>query len=339
MESFGMARNHEKQNAAMRVYLQSLPEQVKRGYALGAAAKLPARYLSSKQILFCGVGGSAIGMDILAQAMKGSCAIPFSVHRGDKLPRWVGPETLVILTSCSGDTRETLEALREAESRGARLLAVTSGGILAREASWKKFPCVLIPSGMPPRTAVGYLTFALGGVLVKGGWVDFSAREAAAVSAAIPKMVSKAASIARQLRGRMIFLYGESASFEVVMKRWRAQFAENSKALCSYHSTPEMFHNEMEGWSFPEFLPEKSAVVFFRDRKESRELKAKTDLAVKFIKASGALVLSVTSPEVPSFRKIFSLIAFGDWVSFELARLYNVDPIEIPVIRKIKETR
>lgn len=334
-----MARDLEKQNAAMKSYLQSLPEQVQRGYALGEALKLPARYLSAKQILFCGVGGSAIGMDILAQAMRESCRIPFSVHRGDKLPRWVGPETLVVLTSCSGDTRETLEALREAEKRSARILAVTSGGVLAREASRKKFPCVLIPSGMPPRTAVGYLTFALGGVLVKGGWVDFSAREAAAVSAVIPRLISKAASLARQLRGRMIFLYGEGASFEVVMKRWRAQFAENSKTLCSYHSMPEMFHNEMEGWSFPEFLPEKSAVIFFRDRKEPRELRAKTDLAVKFVKASGALVFSVISPEASSFRKVFPLIAFGDWVSFELARLNKVDPIEIPVIRKIKETR
>jgi len=333
-----MAKELEKQNAAMRSYLQSLPEQVKQGYALGAALKLPARYLSAKQILFCGVGGSAIGMDILAQAMNESCRIPFSVHRGDNLPRWVGSETLVVLTSCSGDTRETLEALREAESRSARVLAVTSGGVLAREASRKKFPCVLIPSGMPPRTAVGYLTFALGGVLVKGGWVDFSAREAAAVSAAIPKMVSKAASMARLLRGRMIFLYGDGGSFEVVMKRWRAQFAENAKTLCSYHSTPEMFHNEMEGWSFPKFLPEKSAVIFFRDRKEPRGLRVKTDLAVKFVKASGALVLSVTSSETSSFRKVFPLIAFGDWVSFELARLNKVDPIEIPVIRKIKET-
>ncbi len=334
-----MARELEKQNAAMRSYLQSLPEQVTRGYALGEALKLPARHLSVKQILFCGVGGSAIGMDILAQAMRESCPIPFSVHRGDNLPRWVGSQTLVVLTSCSGDTRETLEALREAENRSARVLAVTSGGVLAREASRKKIPCVLIPSGMPPRTAVGYLTFALGGVLVKGGWVDFSAREAAAVSAVIPKMVSKAASMARRLKGRMIFLYGEGASFEVVMKRWRAQFAENSKTLCSYHSTPEMFHNEMEGWSFPEFLPEKSAVIFFRGGKEPRELRAKTDLAVKRIKASGARVFSVASPEASSFRRVFPLIAFGDWVSFELARLNKVDPIEIPVIRKIKETR
>lgn len=333
-----MVRALEKQNAAMRSYLQSLPEQVTRGYALGSALKLPARYLSAKQILFCGVGGSAIGMDILAQAMRDSCGIPFSVHRGDKLPRWVGSETLVVLTSCSGDTRETLEALSEAENRSARILAVTSGGVLAREASRKKFPCVLIPSGMPPRTAVGFLTFALGGVLAKGGWVDLSAREAAEVSTVIPKMVSKAASMARRLKGRMIFIYGEGASFEAVMKRWRAQFAENAKTLCSYHSTPEMFHNEMEGWSFPKFLPEKSAAIFFRDRKEPRDLRVKTDLAVKCLKASGALVLCVTSPEASSFRKIFPLIAFGDWVSFELARLNKVDPIEIPVIRRIKET-
>lgn len=334
-----MAERFLKQNEKMRAYLETLPEQVPQGYSLGAALKLPKSYLAASQILFCGVGGSAIGMDILAQAMKDVCPVPFLVHRGEKLPRWTSPETLIVLTSYSGDTAETLGAFREALRIKARIVVVTSGGRLAALARKKKLPCVQIPAGMPPRTAVGYLTFALAAVLAQGGWIRFSAKDARRVQKSAERSISKAASLARMIAGKFVFLYGDSSVFEVTMKRWRAQLAENAKALCSSNVMPEMFHNEIEGWKHPSFLPSRSVVLCFRDAVEPEGERRKTDLALKLIKASGAKVLTVRAPHSgPPLEKAFSLIALGDWVSFELARIYGVDPVDIPVIRKIKET-
>ncbi len=328
-----------KRPEPMKAYLEALPGQVAHGYALGKKTPLPSEFSKVRQIVFCGIGGSAIGMDILAQAMHGICPIPFSVHRGPGLPGWVSREALVVLTSYSGDTQETLDVLKEAVSRKAHLLAVTSGGRLAREARKRKFPWVEVPSGMPPRCAVGLLTFSLAAVLSRGGWLKFTASDIADVQKALASGLSKARSLAGKLKGRMIFLYGDSASFDVVMKRWRAQFAENAKTLASHQGMPEMFHNEIEGWSFPSFLPGKSAVIVFQDPQESPAAQKKAALALRMINGQGAKVIRLKPQGKTPFEKMFSLIALGDWTSYELARLNQVDPVAIPKIRRIKETR
>ncbi len=329
----------KKKSEEMRRYLEALPGQVAEGYALGRATRLPADFSKVRKIIFCGVGGSAIGMDILAQAMHGVCPIPFMVHRGPGLPEWVGNDTLVVLTSYSGDTQETLDVLKEALSRKAYLLAVTSGGCLAREAAGRKFPWIEVPSGFPPRCAVGILTFSLASALSRAGWLKFGQSDVAVIQKAIRSNISEARAIAKKLKGRMIFLYGDSASFDVVMKRWRAQFAENAKTLASHHGIPEMFHNEIEGWSFPAFLTHKAAVVLFQDSKEPASAKKKAVLARRIMAARGACVISVKQKGRSPFEKMFSLIALGDWVSYELARLNRVDPVAIPAIRRIKDTR
>lgn len=332
-----MPERFPAENRKMADYLRTLPGQVLQGYAIGAAVKLPPHYLEASQILFCGVGGSAIGMDILAQAMKNFCRVPFQVHRGEGLPRWAGPRTLVVLTSYSGDTAETLHALEEALGRKSRILCVTSGGRLQKLAEQKKLPCVRIPEGMPPRTAVGYLTFALAAVMAKGRWIQFSARDAERTQSSAAPIIARAEALARQLKNKMVFLYGDGSLFEVTLKRWRAQLAENAKTLCSANVMPEMFHNEIEGWKNPGFLPARSAVVCFRDSAESPAYRKKTDLALRLIKNSGAQVITLRAPrEGLPLEKAFSLIALGDWVSFELAKLYGEDPVDIPVIRKIK---
>jgi len=321
-------------------YLAHLDRQVKHGYEIGLRFSLPASHRKAKQILFCGVGGSAVGGDILRGLAMVTGRTPFIVNRDVSIPRWVGPETLVLFSSYSGNTWETLESLKQAVRRKARILILTSGGRLRQIAISRKLPHILIPPGQPPRTAIGYLTFPLIAVLQKGGWIQVKPHEVTEVIRLIRHFPrSRAKRLARRLKGKGIVLYGTAGLMESVAMRWRTQLAENAKTLSSHYLLPEMFHNEIEGWQRPKDVGKHSAVIFLTGRGEPAFLKDKRNQAIRWLRRCGARVLEISSSGRGDLAHLFSLIYLGDWTSYELARLNGVNPDEIPVIDAIKRKK
>jgi glucose/mannose-6-phosphate isomerase len=300
-------------------------------------------------VLVTGMGGSAIGGDLLRDYLVDAVDLPIMVNRGYDLPRFVGPSTLVFASSYSGDTEETLAACREALQRKSRIIAICSGGELARLASQEGFPLIQIPGGYPPRAALGYSFVALLMSLSKMGLVgdqeedlretqELIRRRAVEYGLAIPLAENLAKEVALKLHGKLPIIYAWAGRLEAVAIRWRGQLAENSKQLSSHHLLPEMNHNEIVGWGAPRALGnENVVVVLLRDREEPRSIGKRTEITKELIAPSVAEIVEIWTTGTSLLARLFSLLYLGDFVSFYLAALNGVDPTPVGRIEELKK--
>ncbi len=324
----------------MKDFLLNLDVQILEGLQLGRRFKAPAWGNAVSKVIFSGMGGSAIGGDILRILVTSHKSISFKVHRTGRLPDWADKDTLVIFSSYSGNTPEILQNVDAAIRAGSKVLVLSSGGKLTETAKKKKLPYLQVPGGLPPRCAVGYMTFSLVPLFQKWGWLKFSNTEEREVLRAVRGVSrAQARSLAAKFKGRSVHFYGFSAFAEPVLTRWRAQLAENSKQLASSHLIPEMMHNEIEGWVFPKEIIRRSTAVFFMDRQDPAWLKKKMAVAKNLIARNGAQVLNIASAGSSLVARLFSLLVLGDWVSYELALLNKIDPIRIPLIEALKKVK
>lgn len=317
-----------------------LDRQILESLSLARRFSLPDAYRKSSKVFICGMGGSAIGANIVRAVAHRRMHLPFAVYRTSEVPSWLDPQTLAIFSSYSGNTVEVLHAFRRALKSKARMVILTSGGGLARLAGQKKIPCLLIPPGLPPRCAVGYLTFSLLSLFSKLRWLTLAKEETKEVLSVIQSVSGRGVKkIARGMKERSIHLYGVAGMTEAVALRWRSQLAENAKTLASHHLLPEAFHNEIEGWKFPRFAIRKSLAIFFEDKDDPKDIVAKRDFFKALIRRRGGRVLTLPTRGKSHLARIFYLIALGDKVSVELAQLYGEDPIAIPMIERIKKIK
>lgn len=321
----------------MKNYLLTLDDQIAEAAAIGKRFQVPASFKKIKKIVFCGVGGSGISGDILKVLVSGASGVYFKVERFHELPKWADKNTLAIFSSYSGNTAETLNAFGQAVARKVPTLAVTSGGILKQKADKKKVPYILLPPGFPPRCAVGYLTFSLIPVLRKLGCVSVSDRDIAETQQVVGRISeTRARKIAKALKERFVRFHGLAFFSDPIVARWRAQFAENAKVLSSHLLIPEMFHNEIEGLEGPAPIRKHTAAVFFKDRRDPNFFERKIKKVQSMMKKAGTPVFEINSEGKSLAARLFSLIALGDWVSYELALLRRVDPLEIKNIQALK---
>jgi glucose/mannose-6-phosphate isomerase len=241
----------------------SLPRQVREGWRAGRSADLGLLRARPAQIIFVGLGGSAIGGDLLASAIGPALPVPLVVVRDADLPSYTGPQSLVIVSSYSGETDEVLQAAESAVARGARVLAVTSGGRLSALAESRGEAVVRVPGGLPPRGALGHL---LGPVLAAlERWevcppCAADVEEAAEVTDAlcrqmgpdVPEERNAAKRLAARFAGRIPIVYAASPAAEPAARRWKSQFNENSKTMAAWNVFPEAAHNEVVGWGGPD---------------------------------------------------------------------------------------
>ncbi len=325
----------------MRDYLLNLDHQIIEGLEIGRRLSLSPAYRKVKQVLFYGMGGSAISGDILRILVTERSRDFFAVEHGGKWPNWADRETLAVFSSYSGNTVEVLQHFKHAIACGSPILIVTSGGKLADIASKNRIPCVKIPRGLPPRCAIGYLTFSVLPVLEKVGRFHVSNEEINETLGTIRKVPSEGTpkKIARKLFGKSIHLYAVGGLLEPVLIRWRAQLAENAKTLASHHVIPEIFHNEVEGWRFPKKLIQRSLALFLLDRGDPPVLHKKRKFIERAIQDQKASILEIKSRGSSPLARIFSLISLGDWVSYELALMNRVDPMKIPIIEALKKVK
>jgi glucose/mannose-6-phosphate isomerase len=319
----------------MKDYLLGLEKQIKEALIIGKKLTMPRPNVA--KVLFFGMGGSGISAEILRIFLLEKLNIPFDICRSPKIPAWVDEQTLMILTSYSGNTGESLSAAEQAIKAKAKMLVVTSGGKLAELAKAKGWPSLLIPGGLPPRCAIGYLTFSLIPVLQNWKWIgvsDEAVQETLSMIRNVP--LKKAKAIALQIQNAQIFLYGCAGFSEPILIRWRAQLAENAKALASSHVLPEMFHNEIEAWGASRGA--KSQVIFLFDQNIPSWLAPKMKAAKHLFQEAGAGVTELQAEGKSLLARIFYLLYVGDWVSYELALLKGIDPVSIPTIELIKKS-
>lgn len=327
----------------MRSALVGFPDQVAEAWE--RSAELPPM-ASIDGIVVCGMGGSAIGGDFLATLLeRWGCELSVTTVRHYELPPWANERTLVVATSYSGNTEETLGCARRALERDCPLLAVTSNGELAELARERRRSSIVVPSGRQPRAALGDLLMPVLRSLAPQLSVDLHAEadEAQRVVARLvercdtaPHEENPAKAIARWLHGHVPVVYGSAANTDVAARRWKTQINENAKSPAYFDTCPEMNHNEVMGWEH-ETLLAGFRYVLLRDREEHPQIARRFEVSRELLEARGGAVREAWSEGEGELARLMSLVVLGDWVSFYLAMLYDVDPSPVGLIEQLKE--
>lgn len=290
-----------------------------------------------KNILISGLGGSGIGGTIAAEMAMPETHVPIQVSKSYFIPGYVNENTLVIISSYSGNTEETLNALQLAHEKKAQVWCITSGGKIAEFAQKNQLGLVLIPGGMPPRACLGYSLAQQLNILHKLGCIKES--PLSVINDTANAIIANRAAIQQEARHIAAFLYGKipvlyTTTFnEGVAIRWRQQINENSKMLCWHHVVPEMNHNELVGWKGGK---ENMAVVFLRSEDDYYRNSARIDINKEIIKKYTSNVLDVQAKGKTRIERSLYLVHLGDWVSWYLSELNEVDAVEVKVIDYLK---
>lgn len=297
----------------------------------------PNRSHTIHEVVIAGLGGSAFGGEITRKVAESSSGVPVQIFRSYAIPAHIGPNTLVIISSYSGNTEETLEALQHCLTRNAEIVCITSGGKIAEIAREKGLDLILIPGGYPPRAAAG-LSFVqqLAVLHARNIIPDFRADLTEATNL-IRNFEDKSAAevLAKKLHTRIPVLYSSDV-FEPAAIRWRQQINENSKQLCWHHVIPEMNHNELVGWVHPQNLMDNLHVILLRSRLDYERTSMRFDINKQIIEKSCKNVSEVYAKGNTLLAQLVYFLHFGDWVSWYLAVENNVDPTPVAVIDFLK---
>jgi glucose/mannose-6-phosphate isomerase len=322
-----------------------LARQVGEGFAIGRSLDPLPSGDDLTAVVFCGMGGSAIAGDVLRSLAAPRLSVPVVVVRTPELPAFVGPRSLVIASSYSGNTAETLALFDEALERGGRVIALTSGGEIARRAGAAGTAAALVPGGLMPRAAFGFLSIATLGALVAVGLlpdlasdVDATVTELEDVVARlgpdVPTDANAAKSLARRVVGRVPIVWGAEGIAAVAAARWKAQFNENAKVPSFASALPELDHNEVVGWSPSQ--GDRFAVIALRHPEEHPEVAQRFGLSLEIAASSGAVVEEVHASGPSTLARLMTLVQTGDLVSTYLGLTRGVDPSPIEAIARLK---
>lgn len=329
----------------MRRLLLEFPQQIEEAVAIGKSAKIPLRGAAIKNVVVTGLGGSAIGGDILRSYAAGELGLPFIVNRYYELPAFVGKESLVIVSSYSGGTEETISAHHDAKKKKAAVIGISTGGETQELCRKFKQPFVKIPKGYPPRAALGFSFFVPLLLLTRLKLLPSKEKEIRetvklltkkAKVYAMLKDTNPAYALAKQLYNKLPVVYSSSEAFDAVNVRWRGQLAENAKVLAFGHVLPEMNHNELVGWKVLQRHMHDMAVVFLRDKGEHARVRARMEITRSIVSEFAGRVLSAESDGSSKLARIFSLVQLGDWTSYYLALLNGIDPTPVRIIDYLK---
>jgi len=322
----------------MNELVQNFPNQLKEALEIGEKFQITDKPgFNPRNVLITGLGGSGIGGTIAGEIVAAECPVPVTVNKDYFLPAFVGQDTLVIVSSYSGNTEETLYAMEEAIKRKAVIVCITSGGRIAEIAKEHNFNLILIPPGMPPRACLGYSLTQLFFVLKKFGLIKFDFKSQ--VSAAIELLKKEEASIKEEAKVVTDFLYKKMPviyavdGYNGVATRIRQQLNENSKTLCWHHVIPEMNHNELVGWAGGN---EKIAVLILRNKSDFSRSQARIEINKKVFKKYTPHVYELWSKGNSQLEQSIYLVHLTDWVSCYLAEKNSVDASEINVINDLK---
>ena len=315
------------------------------GYSNGAEAKGLPDLADVRGVVFCGMGGSAVAGDVLRSVFRDRLGVPVEVNRSSELPEHAGPHSLVVASSYSGNTSETLAAFRESTKRGCRAIVVSSGGTIVDEAGEAGVPVVRVPGGFQPRAALGWLAFTTLGVLEAAGLlpplaedVEEAAGEVDARAAACVPEVLGADNPAKQqaeaIGDRVPVIWGAEGIGSVAAARWKTQMNENGKVPAWSSSMSELDHNEVVGWTEP--FGRAHAVIALRHEGEDPEIAARFPLSLQIAADAGAGTHEVWATGRSTLARLLSLIALGDFTSAYLAIRKGVDPTPVDVITRLK---
>jgi glucose/mannose-6-phosphate isomerase len=320
----------------MDALIAEFPDHLNQALKLGATLQNITQDDNIRNVLIVGLGGSGIGGRIASQIISADCPVPVSVCSDYTIPAFADENTLLIACSYSGNTEETLFSVNQAVKAGCRVACITSGGKLMEMAQSSKWPLFQVPAGCPPRAALGFSLVAQLLIFQQFGLTTLNVQDEVRSAVALLKrdneeIVETARVLAGHLSEGVPVIYSE-ARFEGVATRFRQQVNENAKMLCWHHALPEMNHNELVGWGGGD---DRFRVVAFRSDFDHPRTQTRMELCRGIIEKKAAYrEIFANGPTV--FQQSLWLIALGDWTSWFLSQIREVDAMEVNVIDFLK---
>lgn len=342
-----VATYRELDRSGMLQHLYALPEQCQLAWEKALAFKLPETYKRVDKAIVLGMGGSAIGGDLLRSLVLLENTLPVWVHRGYDPPPFQDNNTLLIVSSYSGNTEETLSSFAESLATEARKLAITGGGKLRAMAEKEGIPVFPIDYQAPPRAAFAHSFIPLLGIFHNLGLLqDKSAALSEAVQVmtrllpelveSVPLVSNPAKQLATRLSGKLAVIYGAQL-FSEVARRWKGQFNENGKTWAFHEVFPELNHNAIVGYEFPSNIKDRILVILLHSPSLHRRILDRYRLTSEILTLAGISHEWVEAKGNTPLAQMMSLVLFGDYVSFYLALLNGVDPTPVRPIDYLKK--
>jgi glucose/mannose-6-phosphate isomerase len=300
-------------------------------------------------IIFNGMGGSAISGDIIETLLRNKLNIPIFVNRSYNLPKWANKNTLVITQSYSGNTQETLSAFKQAYQKKCKIISISSGGKLQDYCKNRGIKHVKIPEGYIPRSAIAYFIFISLKIFEKIGIanniIKIDAEEILEVindiikenNKNVPTDINPSKKIAKKILGTIPQIYGWDI-YSPIAKRWSTQFNENSKLISKFDIVSESNHNDIVGWSQNPEISKKFSCILFRDKNlESIYMSTRLDFMKSFYSDFAANLIEINAKGKNSISKMIYTIYLGDFISCYLAILRKIDPTPVTIIDELKK--
>ncbi|NNF01621.1 MAG: bifunctional phosphoglucose/phosphomannose isomerase [Bacteroidia bacterium] len=321
----------------MKDLIADFTKHLRNAMEIGESATIKKDSDKIRNVLVTGLGGSGIGGTIIGTLIEKELNVPLLVNKDYFLPNWVNEHTLLVVCSYSGNTEETLNALKIAEEKGAKIVAITSGGKLLDRALDRSYDHIKIPGGLPPRAAFGLsfpqLFYMLNGVgLISDSFKSKLQSSIDLLDKEEENIKASAKALAGKLHNKIPIIYS-SPMYEGTAVRFRQQINENSKMLCWHHVVPEMNHNELVGWTTKN---DDLAVVMFRSNDDFFRTEKRIEITKEIASKYTANINEVRAMGSDLIEQSFYLIHFGDWVSWYLSEIKAIDATEVNVIDYLK---
>jgi glucose/mannose-6-phosphate isomerase len=331
----------------MRQHLQGLPEQCRDAWNKAIKFELPKDYANIDKVVVGGMGGSAIGGDLVGSLFRSRKKPIIFVNREYDLPAFVDDRTLVIASSYSGNTEETLSAFSQSLEKKCKKLAITTGGELKPMAEKAGVPVFIIDYVGQPRAALGYGFMSLIAFLQTLGLVEDQTsavetmiqdleKQLGELRETVPAGSNAAKQLAEKLYGKIAVIYGAGILSQVA-HRWKTQMNENGKACAFYEIFSELNHNAVVGYQFPQELASKIYVVMLRCPSLHHRILLRYQITGDMLAQSGIGYQTADSRGKSELSQMMGMIYLGDWVSYYLAMLNETDPTPVKIIEYLKK--
>ncbi len=331
----------------MLTRLQEMPSLCQLAWRMATDFDLPPEYTNVDKVVILGMGGSAIGGDLVGSLVATEARIPLMTCRGYQLPAFVDDKTLLIASSYSGNTEETLTAFEQAIKTGAKKLAITTGGKLSTMAERRNIPVFSFDYKAQPRAALPFSLIPILCFLQKLDLISDKSREivetvptlenlSRRISESVPIDRNPAKQLSIRLYQHLPVVYGAGIASEVA-RRWKTQLNENSKAWSFYEVFPELNHNAIVGYQFPAELASKILVVLLHSPLLPERVQLRYQVTCQLLEQARVDYQIIDGDGEYPLGQVMSLILFGDYVSYYLAVLYHVDPSPVKAIDFLKD--
>lgn len=328
--------------------IDALPEQIAEAHAAGVACAraLPQRYHGADRVLIAGMGGSGIGGALLrGWALDSGASTPIEIVRGYRMPSYTGPRTLVIASSNSGNTEETVAAFGEALAARASCIAVATGGALLEAARAGGAETLAFAWDAEPRSALGWSFASLLGIAESQGLVPKSGIAAAldqmratrdGITRDVPEASNMAKQLARWLHGSVPVIVGAQALAPVAY-RWRTQVNENAKSWAIAEELPEMNHNAQTNYGLPAAAVPLLRALLLRHGAMHPRIRLRVDATAAAMRDAGMKAEIIEVEGASLLAQMLRAVLLGDYVSYYLGLLNGVHPSPVEALGRLKD--